>query len=241
MSNTPRTSIPTWSFSSLKQYERCPHQQYLKRIKREPVNDQPADSPLTRGNTIHDEAEHFVRGDLPAMPKSLKRFTDQFEALRQLHAEGKVTLEDGWGFTSDWTPCGYLDWGTVWHQSKMDAVIQHDETTFTIIDYKTGKSWGNEVPHIQQGALYGVALMCLFPLAQSITVEFWYLDEGKTKRRTYSRQQLTAQMASFDRRGQVMTSAIEFPAKPNKSNCKYCDYGIATGNGKCQYAVDPEL
>lgn len=235
-------NLQTWSYSSLKQYEKCPYSQYLKRIQRVETEENTDPShPLVRGNRIHDEAENYVNGSLPDMPKSIKKFTNSFESLRELYNEGQVTLEQGWGYTSDWVPCGYTDWGTVWHMSKMDAVIQHDETTFTIIDYKTGKSWGNEVPHSQQGALYGVALMCLYPKAESITVEFWYLDEGKTKRRTYNRRQLAAQMANFNRRAVAMTSTTDFPPKPNQMNCKYCDYGVATGNGKCQYAVDPNL
>ena len=235
-------NLQTWSFSSLKQYEKCPYSQYLKRIQRIATEENTDEThPLVRGNRIHREAEEYVKGEVPDMPRSIKRFTSQFESLQDLYKEGQVILEEGMGFTSDWEPCGFTDWGSVWHQSKMDAVIKHDETTFTIIDYKTGKSWGNEVPHSQQGALYGVALMCLFPQAQSITVEFWYLDEGKTKRRTYNRSQLTAQMANFNKRAVQMTSATEFPPKPNKMNCLYCDYGVANGNGKCQYAVDPDL
>jgi len=236
-----RKSIPTWSFSSLSKYEQCPYQAYLKRIKRVETNEQPNDSPLVRGNRIHDEAEQYVDGRLPDMPKSIKKFTSQFKGLRELYVDGQVTLEQGWGFDSNWEPCTYDDWGTVWHQSKLDALIQHDETTFTIVDYKTGKSWGNEVKHTMQGVLYAVALMCLYPQAESITVEFWYLDEGKTKRRTYNRSQLLPQMASFNRRGVAMTSATEFPPKANKMNCLYCDYGVNKGNGKCQYAVDPNL
>ena len=236
-----RKTIPTWSFSSLTSYEQCPYRSFLKRIKRLPVNEQPADSPMLRGNKIHDLAEEYTDGRLAEMPKELKKFKIQFEGLRELYNSGSVSLEQGWGFDINWEPCKYDDWGTVWHQSKCDAVVQTDETTFTIIDYKTGKSWGNEVKHTQQGALYAVALMCLYPQAESIIVEFWYLDEGKTKRRAYTREKLLRQMASFTKRGVAMTSATEFPPKANKMNCLYCDYGVNKGNGKCQYAVDPNL
>ena len=234
-------SISSWSFSSLKQFEKCPYSQFLKRIKREPTPEQPEDSPLLRGNRIHEEAEHFVDGRLPEMPKSLNKFKLQFDELKEAYNEGSVTLEGEWGFDHVWEPCAYNDWDRIWLRVKGDAVTQHDKETFTIVDYKTGKSWGNEVSHVQQGQLYAIALMVMYPEAQSINVEFWYLDEAKTKRRTYTRSQLIKVMASFDRRGQAMTSATEFPAKANAMNCKYCDYGVFKGNSKCQYAVSPVL
>lgn len=234
------TQIKNWSFSSLGWYEKCPYMVYLKRIERVPEAEQPEDSPLVRGNIIHDEAEQFVDGRLPELPQSLRKFKREFESLRELYVDGEVLLEEDWAFDTNWEPCA-IDWDILWHISKCDAVIQHDETTFTIIDYKTGKSWGNEVKHAQQGSLYAVALMCRYPQAESITVEFWYLDEGKTKKRHYTREKLIPTMASFTKRGLTMTSATEFPPKPNTMNCKWCPYGVFKGNGRCQYAVDPNL
>ena len=236
-----KKQLQSWSFSSLTDYEKCPYSQYLKRIARVPRDDPPPDSPLVRGINVHNDAEAYVNGSLPDLPKTLKKFEQEFKDLRALYAEGQLLIEQGWGFDHDWNPCGYDDWGTVWHQSKADAVIVTDETTYTIIDYKTGKSWGNEVKHTQQGQLYAVALMCLFPKAESISVEFWYLDEGKTKKRHYTRTKLAPALASFTKRGIAMTSALDFTPKPNAMNCKWCDYGIFKGNGKCPHAVDPTL
>lgn len=236
-----KQTINSWSFSSLTEFEKCPYAQYLKRIKRVPRPDLDIQSPLARGIKIHDEAEAFVKGTLPELPKTLKKFSTEFEALKSLHDTGAVQLETDWAFDTNWNPCDPKDWDTIWHISKADAVIQTDDTTFTIIDYKTGKSWGNEVKHTQQGQLYAVALMCIYPQAESITVEFWYLDEGKTKRRSYTRSKLIPAMSTFTKRGLTMTTTLDFPPKPNTMNCKWCDYGIANGNGKCQYAIDPTL
>jgi RecB family exonuclease len=234
-------TINSWSFSSLKQYEKCPHSIYLKRIKR--IEGPPADdkSPLIRGVKIHEEAEEFVDGRLPDLPKSLKKFEDEFEDLCGLFLDGIVMLEEEWGYLRDWTPCDYNDFENVWLRIKGDAVIQYDKETFTIIDYKTGKSWGNEVSHTQQGQLYAIGLLHRFPSAESITVEFWYLDEGRTTRKHYTRAKLDRVKAAFDKRANAMTTTIDFPPKPNAMNCKWCDYGVFKGNGKCAFAVDPEL
>jgi RecB family exonuclease len=234
-------TIKTWSFSSLKKFEQCPHSQYLKRVVRLAVPKPAEDSPLVRGLAIHKEAEDFVNGTLPKLPTSLRKLEGEFLALRDLFNDGIVTLEEQWGFDKDWTPCGYLDWGTVWFQCALDAAVYHDKTTATVIDHKTGKSFGNEVSHGQQGQLYAIALMVRNPELEGITVEFWYTDEGKIKRKSYSRKLLTPIMASFTKRGVKMTTETQFKPKPNKMNCKYCDFGIANGNGMCEFGVDPTL
>lgn len=240
-SSTEHKTIQSWSYSSLKQFEKCPYSQYLKRIKRVEQPEPEADSPLVRGNAIHKEAEDFVSWETDKFPKSLKKFEEEIKQLREMYEEGMITVEGEWGFDCGWEPCGFTEWGTVWLQVKGDVVIQHDKETFTIIDYKTGKSWGNEVAHVQQGQLYAVALMIMYPDAQSIDVEFWYLDEGKKKRRNYNRSKLIPLMANFDKRGQKMTQETEFKPKPNVMNCKWCSYGVDKGNGKCPYAVSSDL
>ena len=234
-------TLTSWSFSSLKEFERCPYSQFLKRIRKVERPAPKEGAANVRGQEIHNDAECFVDGRLPKLTKELKKFSEQFEALKELYDNGQVALESEWGFTLLWEPCGYNDYENVWLRVKGDAIIMHDESTFTIIDYKTGKSFGNEVPHNQQGQLYAVALMCMFPKAEAINVEFWYTDEGKTTRRNYTRKKLAPVMARFNQRAEKMTQTTEFQPKPNVINCRWCDYGPANGNGKCQYGVSNEL
>ncbi len=53
--------IPTWSYSALSTFEKCPYRSYLQKIKKIPEPQHPA---AKRGTDIHDQAEHYVRGDM---------------------------------------------------------------------------------------------------------------------------------------------------------------------------------
>ena len=110
----------------------------------------PAPPLLDRGTKIHQEAEDYVRGELGEMPESLKKFKSEFEVLREGFADAKVELEGEWGFTLDWETTGWL-MGDTWARIKLDALVNEDETSCRVIDYKTGKKFGNEIAHGQQG------------------------------------------------------------------------------------------
>ena len=40
---------------------------------------------------------------------------------------------------------------------KLDAYVKEDDTSARVIDYKTGKRFGNEIGHSQQCLLYAIA------------------------------------------------------------------------------------
>ena len=45
-----------------------------------------------------------------------------------------------------------------------------------VIDYKTGKRWGNEVKHAQQTQLYALGTALRYDEIQNVYTELWYLD-----------------------------------------------------------------
>ena len=89
-------------------------------------------------------AEDYVKGELAEFPDSLKKFEPQFEELKTLFADAKVELEGEWGFTIDWEACGWMA-PEVWGRVKLDAIVHETETSARVIDYKTGKQFGNEI------------------------------------------------------------------------------------------------
>jgi len=233
MTNT----IKAWSFSGLQVYESCPYRAYLRYIQREPEPEAKPDAPNVRGSRIHDEAECFVRGTGP-LTAGLKKFKEQFEELKTLFNSGIVELEENWGIDNEWNPCSWDD-QQLWGRIKLDAFVRVDQASCRVIDYKTGKSWGNEVKHTQQGIVYGITALMRYPEIDAVQVEFWYTDEGKCKPRVYSREQLMKQLPKLNARAVAMTSATEFPFKANKYNCKWCPY--RPGNtGVCEWGVEPE-
>ena len=138
--------VATWSYSALKTFEECRYRTYIQRVKKIPEPPSPA---ADRGTAIHKLAEDFVKAEIGELPPELGKFDDQFHELRHLFAEAKVELEGEWGFSIEWEPVGWMVPQT-WARIKLDALVHQDETCARVIDFKTGKKFGNEIPHAQQ-------------------------------------------------------------------------------------------
>lgn len=223
--------INSWSFSSLLSYEACPYRFYLKLSGAEVPEREPI-----RGEVVHEEAERYVRGELDALPRSLRKFAEQFEKDRELYAAGKLVLEEPWGFDRELKPC---DWNApeVWLRMKLDQFIRIDDHAAKVVDLKTGKSMGNEIKHVQQGQLYMIGSFMRYPELEVVETEFRYLDEGKSKKRSYTRKNMLALLPRWLERAKRMTDDTVFKAKPNRINCRFCEYGINKGSKACHYAV----
>jgi PD-(D/E)XK nuclease superfamily len=228
--------VKAWSYSSLKKFEQCPYGIQLAKVDKLKGPERDENHPAERGNKIHKLAEDFVQGKLTDLPKPLRKFEGDFNLLRGMFADGMVTVEEDWGFTSDWGITGWMAPDT-WARLKCDVVVHHDEKHLTVIDHKTGKKFGNEVPHTQQGQLYAVGAFMRYPDVEVISVEFFYLDEGKKSKKTYTREKALKYMKRFTDRAVAMTTCKVFNPKPNKFNCQWCDFGVNKGTGECPYAV----
>ena len=223
--------IKSWSFSALRSYEECPYRFKLKSVgaPKPPYveND---------GTRIHNEAEAFVKGESPLTP-ALKRFADSFEREKELYAEGKLVVESEWAFDAQWRIC---DWKSAWLRVKTDQ-FEHEpgSDTATIRDLKSGKSWQKELEHAQQVQLYAIAAFMRYPELLMIDVRFRYLGEGKEPSRLYARDEKFDRL--FDRwsaRAEKMLSDDELRPKPNKSRCRFCDYGPNEGGSNaCEWGV----
>lgn len=231
--------ITAWSYSRLKNFEKCPYQVYLGTVMKEPGPDKDptVETPADRGSRIHKEAEDYVQGLMPELPKSLRKFEGEFKALREQFTESLLEIEQDWGFDNQWARCDWFG-DEIWLRVKCDVVVHYDDKDLTIIDHKTGKKFGNEVPHIQQAQLYAISAFMRYPEAENISVEFWYLDEGTKLKKLYTRSSIIQPLNRFTERAEKLTSCIEFKPKANKFNCKWCDYGPNKGTGSCPYGVE---
>ena len=234
--------ITAWSYSRLKDYEKCPYMLWLKAGEKRDQSHMDRTA-ADRGTMVHDAAEHFVDGSGDFI-KEMAKFADYFKDLKVQYDAGGVVIEEEWGFTHDWTPCGYWD-KDVWLRMKLDNFITKatDENGNVIVgvatDYKTGKKFGNEVAHNQQGQLYILGSFLRYPKLEACSIEFIYLDHGiKSKPKKYTREKAMKFLASWTERATKMTEATEFPPKANKINCKWCPFGPQNGNGSCDWGVD---
>jgi len=172
--------VPAWSYSALKTFESCAYRTYISKVKRVQEDFGPA---AERGTRIHDQAEQFVRSELGELPEALRKFSQNFEELKQLFADGKVETEGEWGFTQKWEPTGWISPDT-WARIKLDALVHESETSARVIDYKTGKQMGNEIAHSQQALIYAIGTFFMYPDLEILNTEMWYLDHGTTMEQT---------------------------------------------------------
>jgi hypothetical protein len=213
--------IKSWSYSGLKVYEQCPFRSYLARVKKIREESGPA---AESGTAIHQQAEDYVNGTLGEFPDTLKKFKNDFEELREGFINAQVELEGDWGFNIDWQPVGWNE-TTTWARVKLDAFVHQDETSARVIDYKTGKKWGNEIPHSQQALLYAIAAFFRFPELQFVQTEIWYLDKGETTKKQFTRDQAMYFTHNWHTRAIKMTTATNFAPTPSKNSCRWCQYG----------------
>lgn len=230
-------AIISWSHSKLGDFEKCKFSAWLKHDQRIPEPPRPLPPGKTehandRGSRIHDAAEHFVDGTGPFIPE-LKEFELEFLHLKHLYKAGKVSLEGEWAMDKDWNPA---PWKTGWHRSKLDALVHASDTEAVVIDYKSGKKFGNEIKHAEQTQLYSLNTFLRYPKLEVVHAELWYVDAKDLTRMTYTRDQGLRFQRSWDRRGNALTSAVDFPPNPNRFSCQWCPYG-PDGTGHCSVGV----
>jgi len=231
--NQTQDRITSTSFSRLSVYEQCPFRAKLQFIDKIP--DPKPKTAADRGSAIHQMGEDFVRSKIDQLPKELSKFSDEFYQLRTMFSNGVVILEEEWGFAPDWTISG---WKEGWLRMKLDAMVWLNPQEVVIIDYKTGRKFGNEIKHGDQCLNYAAAAVARFPEIELIHTELWYLDQNELTYGKYPRHKAVAAIARYDKRHKAMTDATRFPAKPNMHSCKWCPYKSAPdGTGHCLEGV----
>lgn len=238
----PVAAVKAWSFSTLKKFENCQWAVKLGKVDKIYVESGEA---AQRGTLIHDGCEAWVRGKIPELPADGRTKFDAFSAdfaqLREDFRAGKVSLEDDWGIRKDWSPCDWDD-EELWGRAKLDGFVMENENSCVIIDYKTGKKFGNEMKHADQGLSYALHAMHRYPELDVFKVEFWYIDEGVKMIRSFNRRQLSMLLLRYHNRAVKLTTTRDFIPSANAHTCRFCEYGcntnrdgVAYGNGACGF------
>lgn len=236
--------VDKWSFSGLKDFERCPQAVKLNKVDR--VKQKQGEA-AERGSLIHDMCEHYVRGQIPMLVPDKKTkfeaFAQQFSELKVMFKEQTagaypfLEMEENWGIRLDWSGCSWED-DELWGRGKLDGFVRESETSCRIIDYKTGRKFGNEMKHADQGLSYALYAYHRFNKEiEHFTVEFWYLDQGETTVRSYSARQLEILQPRYHKRAIAMTTEKQFRPKSNADTCRFCAYGANKSKKGVQYGV----
>ena len=229
MTPTPKLlQIEAWSFSRLNDYQKCPALAKFKHVDklREP------DSPYgAKGTLVHEEAARYLTDKKLKLPISLQRFGDEFKQLR----EQQVLCEQQWAFDKEWLPCSWFG-PRAWLRIVMDAhylkTVKEGRglrrTAAVVIDYKTGKLYPE---HTQQRSLYALGAMLMYPDAQEIAVQHWYLDAGELQASAFVAKDLQRLKDEWLRGSYKMLHDQKFVPTPGR-HCKWCHFR-RSNNGPC--------
>ena len=144
-----------WSHSALKDYEGCPRRYHeVKVLKNYPFKDTEA---TLYGKEFHTAAELYIKDDKPLPPQ----FSFAQETLDALKAKpGRKLCEYEMGVRADLTPCGFMD-KDVWCRGIADLlIIDDDNLSARVVDYKTGN---NKYPDREQLKLMALMVFAHFP------------------------------------------------------------------------------
>lgn len=145
----------TWSHSALKDYEGCPRRYYESKVlKKYPFTDTEA---TIYGKELHTAAEDYIKDDKP-LPPQFEFMQDTLDALKA--KPGRKLCEHKMGVTKDLKPCGFLD-KDVWVRGIADLlIIDDDNLTAKVVDYKSGN---NKYPDREQLKLMALMVFVHFP------------------------------------------------------------------------------
>jgi CRISPR/Cas system-associated exonuclease Cas4 (RecB family) len=229
-------TIKSWSYSRLVVHETCPRQALLKFVQKLEEPPPKANNPGVRGDSIHKAGELYIK-DGAALDAEMEGVFDYFrerlEKLRVLYVEGRVEVEQDWHFDDAWVPTTEK---YPWLRVKCDVVVFVDESEAIVIDWKSGKKFGNEMKHLDQTKLYAIAAFMKYPKLQKVTTELWYVDQDEISSYTYTRDQAERMLPRLEARVRLMMEDTVFRPRPSVPNCKYCPYG-PRGTGACPVGV----
>jgi CRISPR/Cas system-associated exonuclease Cas4 (RecB family) len=220
-------SVPSWSHSKLKDFDKCKRMFWLKHDQKIPEPERTLKPGQTefandRGTRIHEECELFINGTHDDLcPEAAKYFSDFFCLMRAMYGDGLVIQEHEWGHDKDWE---IAEWKKAWLRLKLDAMVRISPTEAWVLDWKTGRKFGNEVGHMEQLQLYTLCTFMRHPELETVRAELIYIDQGETTFVQMTRSQALRFRQGFDKRGIAATSCEVFPPNPNRWSCLYCSY-----------------
>jgi len=214
--------ITAWSFSRLQLYEECPAKFYYRHIEK---LEEPQAAPLLRGQEIHKDAERYLKREDMLPAPTLMSFGACFRELR----EYKPMVEQQWAFNDRWKPTGWFA-KDCWLRVVPDAAVLYDDEAVMIVDFKTGKKWGDNADQMELFALAGFSM---FPMVYEVETRLWYLDVGDEDVEVYEKKGIAKARKEWEDRVEPMFNDTKFLPRPNPK-CKWCHFRRDNG-GPCSF------
>jgi hypothetical protein len=179
--------MPTWSFSSLKQFINCPRQYDEVKLKKN--YEVKVSQQMQYGTDVHRALEEYVR-DGVQLPTFYLKFKNVIDVL--LEIPGKRYVEYKMAMREDKTTCGFLS-GDYWVRGIVDLMIIDGDTAF-IVDYKTGS---NKYPDVKQLRLMALMTFAHFPEVNVIKSGLLFIAHNSFISEDYTRSRIDNYWNSF--------------------------------------------
>lgn len=212
-----------YSYTKITTHDKCPAKYKYKYIERVPVPERPASPAATRGLTIHQAIEAFLKRETEEILPELSYYGQFLMSLREFPG---LHIERGFGINDDYEIVPYTE-ATVFRgflDVHVDAEGDHQ-----IFEWKTGKIYPE---HALQRMLYAIAALQLTN-HDSVVATSVYLDLKQNQPTTFYREMLDEYKEVLKRKINDIENDQQFIAKPSYL-CRYCDYSRHNG-GPCPF------
>jgi len=171
------TKTVTWSHSSLKDYEGCPRRYHeVKVLKNYPFTETEA---TIYGTQLHEAAELYIK-DGTDLPPQFEFLRDTLDVLKA--KPGRKLCEYKMGVTKDLKPCGFMD-KDVWVRGIADLlIIDDDNLTARVVDYKSGN---NKYPDREQLKLMALMVFVHFPHIRRVSGALLFVVKNDIAKGSY--------------------------------------------------------
>jgi hypothetical protein len=227
-------SIDAWSFSRYNVYAQCPAKFKYQHIEKRDMG--PPSAALKKGRAVHTSAERYVSKQRDDIMAELETRLDLLDAIRD-YPSNMVMVEQKWGLTKNWKSTGWFNKKgrpNVWLRLTLDVGLDYGDGTFEVIDWKTGKKYGDNE---EQMELFAVGVMARYPDVHHVTTRLSYVDlpagpDSETFGE-YTRDEYDALRTTWEERVEPMFNDTEFLPRPNRL-CAYCPFSASEG-GPCRH------
>jgi hypothetical protein len=206
--------IPPQSFSSLNQYQNCPHAYRLQRVDK--VMAFVESEQMRWGNVVHKNLENALTINEPLLD-SISWLNNTVDTLKTseavLHVEQEVAIN------ADLSPSTFWD-STCWMRGKVDLAARYPHVTVQL-DWKTGT---RKVGQTEQLMLFAGFEFALNPACETVKTGYAWLKEKKIDVTVYERKQVPMIWGHFIPKMDRLAKSFEtgeWPMKPS-GLCGWC-------------------
>lgn len=169
-----------FTFSSLETFINCPLMFYHKYVVKD-VKDEPGEAAIY-GTNVHAHFENYMNASGGyALPKDIVGHKPKLDQL--LAKDGIFWCEEKVALGKDLQPCRYDDPDRLWRGNIDFRLVDRDEQSATLVDYKTGKQ---RIKWPQLG-LYALHTFAAFPNINLVNAQFYWTQFSETTKKVWSR------------------------------------------------------